>query len=56
MRLITIVQEQIERAVHDAGGLTQDLFTRTQYDVLRRLRSYWVPRFLVHLERNEDFV
>ncbi|KAK3733097.1 hypothetical protein QZH41_017433, partial [Actinostola sp. cb2023] len=47
-------KEQIDRALFH-GGVTQDLFTRTQYDMLRRLRSYWVPRFLVHLERNEDY-
>ncbi|XP_032242631.2 uncharacterized protein LOC116620845 isoform X2 [Nematostella vectensis] len=45
---------QIERALYH-GGVTQDLFTRTQYDALRRMRSYWVPRFLVHLERTEEF-
>lgn len=47
-------KEQIERALYE-GGLTQDLFARTQYDMLRRLRSYWIPRFLVHVERNSDF-
>lgn len=47
-------KEQIERALYQ-GGLTQDLFARTQYDMLRRLRSYWIPRFLVHVERNSDF-
>jgi len=47
-------KEQIERALYH-GGLTQDLFARTQYDMLRRLRSYWIPRFLVHVERNSDF-
>ncbi|XP_068795626.1 uncharacterized protein [Struthio camelus] len=24
------------------------ILSRTQYDALRRLRSYWVPRFLIH--------
>ncbi|KAJ7390591.1 hypothetical protein OS493_023980 [Desmophyllum pertusum] len=47
-------KEQIERALY-LGGLTQEMFARTQYDMLRRLRSYWIPRFLVHVERNSDF-
>lgn len=48
-----LFKEQIERALYH-GGLTQDLFARTQYDMLRRLRSYWIPRFLVHVERDSD--
>ncbi|CAH3180537.1 unnamed protein product [Porites lobata] len=52
--LTSDAKEQIERALFH-GGLTQDLFKRTQYDMLRRLRSYWIPRFLVHVERNSDF-
>lgn len=47
-------KEQIEKARYHQG-LTQDLFARTQYDMLRRLRSYWIPRFLVHMERNSNF-
>ncbi|XP_067018661.1 regulator of G-protein signaling 22-like isoform X1 [Acropora muricata] len=47
-------KEQIEK-VRYHQGLTQDLFARTQYDMLRRLRSYWIPRFLVHVERNGNF-
>ncbi|CAM4648770.1 unnamed protein product [Lepidochelys kempii] len=26
-------------------------FSRSQYDALRRLRAYWVPRFLLHYQR-----
>lgn len=52
--IFSLFKEQIERALYH-GGLTQDLFARTQYDILRRLRSYWIPRFLVHVERNGDF-
>nr|XP_016846092.1 PREDICTED: uncharacterized protein LOC103282419 [Anolis carolinensis] len=29
--------------------------SRKQYDALRRLRSYWVPRFLIHLQRTSHF-
>ncbi|XP_067682061.1 regulator of G-protein signaling 22-like isoform X1 [Haliotis asinina] len=36
-------------------GLSHTIFLRTQYDVLRRLRAYWVPRFLLHQERMEPF-
>ncbi|XP_048259130.1 uncharacterized protein LOC124151105 isoform X3 [Haliotis rufescens] len=35
--------------------LSHTIFLRTQYDVLRRLRAYWVPRFLLHHERMEPF-
>ncbi|KAJ7340944.1 hypothetical protein JRQ81_004231, partial [Phrynocephalus forsythii] len=29
--------------------------SRKQYDALRRLRSYWVPRFLIHYQRATQF-
>ena len=28
--------------------MTHNLFDRIQYDILRRLRSYWVPRFILN--------
>ncbi|KAI8515025.1 hypothetical protein Bbelb_076160 [Branchiostoma belcheri] len=40
-------QHQI-RVAQENEGVSYTVFTRTQYDVLRRLRSYWVPRYLVH--------
>ncbi|KYO43411.1 hypothetical protein Y1Q_0013482 [Alligator mississippiensis] len=43
-------QEQIYEAQHGAGQ-TSAAISRSQYDALRRLRSYWVPRFLIHHER-----
>ncbi|XP_039385949.1 uncharacterized protein LOC120400850 isoform X2 [Mauremys reevesii] len=35
------------------GGVeaTFSAFSRSQYDALRRLRAYWVPRFLLHHQR-----
>ena len=49
----SFLQQKIRDALtHE--GLTKDLFTRTQYDTLRRLRSYWIPRFLVHKEKTND--
>nr|XP_032626645.1 uncharacterized protein LOC116819206 [Chelonoidis abingdonii] len=30
---------------------TFSAFSRSQYDALRRLRTYWVPRFLLHHQR-----
>ena len=31
------------------------MFSRTQYDVLRRLRSYWLPRFVIHKDADPTF-
>ncbi|XP_035678626.1 uncharacterized protein LOC118417227 [Branchiostoma floridae] len=48
-------QHQI-RVAQENDGVSYTVFTRTQYDVLRRLRSYWVPRYLVHrsLSQQQD--
>lgn len=44
--------EKISAAYNSANGeeshrLTHSIFERIQYDVLRRLRAYWVPRFIL---------
>jgi len=36
-------------------GLSHHVFSRTQYDVLRRLRSYWLPRFVIHKDADPTF-
>ena len=46
-------RKQIQQAAHD-HGLSHNVFIRTQYDVLRRLRTYWVNRFLIHKERMDE--
>ncbi|XP_022088623.1 uncharacterized protein LOC110978161 isoform X3 [Acanthaster planci] len=51
--LTSDAKEQIKRAQGNTG-LSESVFTRTQYDVLRRLRSYWVARFVLHKERMGD--
>ena len=43
-------KEQISKAASNAN-LSHSVFIRTQYDVLRRLRAYWVPRYMLHMER-----
>ncbi|XP_029448746.1 uncharacterized protein LOC115086687 isoform X2 [Rhinatrema bivittatum] len=43
-------QEQMRLAQEDPG-LTISALSRSQYGALRRLRSYWVPRFLIHQQR-----
>ncbi|XP_069463431.1 uncharacterized protein [Ambystoma mexicanum] len=40
------------RVAQETLGLTFRAFSRAQYDALRRLRSYWVPRFLIHRQRS----
>ncbi|KAL4237950.1 hypothetical protein ACF0H5_002660 [Mactra antiquata] len=43
-------KEQISKAASNSN-LSHSIFIRTQYDVLRRLRVYWVPRYMLHTER-----
>lgn len=50
MNLTKEAQQQISKSACNAT-LSHTIFIRTQYDVLRRLRAYWVPRFLIHEER-----
>lgn len=52
MKLTQDAQKQINDASRNAN-LSHTVFIRTQYDVLRRLRVYWLPRFLIHKERKE---
>ncbi|XP_075195090.1 uncharacterized protein LOC142295874 [Anomaloglossus baeobatrachus] len=40
-------QEQI-RQCQQSRGASYPALRRSQYDALRRLRSYWIPRFLIH--------
>jgi hypothetical protein len=43
------LQNKIRRAYSETAGiLTHDVFLQVQYDVLRRLRMYWVARFIIH--------
>lgn len=37
--------------------LNHNLFDKIQYDVLRRLRAYWVPRFIINKlkQRGKDY-
>ncbi|XP_077198340.1 uncharacterized protein LOC143839761 isoform X2 [Paroedura picta] len=42
----------------EAAGIQETAFaamSRKQYAALRRLRSYWVPRFLIHHQRTRQF-
>ncbi|ELU03775.1 hypothetical protein CAPTEDRAFT_221083 [Capitella teleta] len=43
-------------AITHSIGLSHNVFIRTQYDVLRRLRTYWVPRFMVHKEHSGELM
>ncbi|XP_033105030.1 uncharacterized protein LOC117107440 isoform X2 [Anneissia japonica] len=53
-KLTKDAKDQIKKAQGNEG-LSESVYTRTQYDVLRRLRMYWVPRFLIHQKRLGDF-
>lgn len=50
---LTLNADAIHQFASAAGqfGLTKTIFNQTQYDTLRRLRAYWVPRYLIHKER-----
>ncbi|CAJ0930252.1 unnamed protein product, partial [Ranitomeya imitator] len=43
-------EEQI-RQCQQSRGASYHALRRPQYDALRRLRSYWIPRFLIHRQR-----
>ncbi|XP_073527782.1 uncharacterized protein [Phyllobates terribilis] len=46
-------QEQI-RQCQQSRGASYHALRRPQYDALRRLRSYWIPRFLIHRQRRQQ--
>ncbi|XP_025105262.1 regulator of G-protein signaling 22-like isoform X2 [Pomacea canaliculata] len=52
LKLTQDAKEQITRSASSVG-LSHTIFLRTQYDVLRRLRAYWLPRYLIHCERTD---
>lgn len=54
MNLTIDAKNHIAKAASNAN-LSHTVFIRTQYDVLRRLRAYWVPRYLIHVERETDY-
>ncbi len=51
------VHEKVSHNYLSNPSLTHNLFDRIQYDILRRLRSYWVPRFILSKlkEKGKDF-
>ena len=53
LQLTVDAKRQITQATSNAG-LGHTVFIRTQYDVLRRIRAYWVMRFLLHKERMDE--
>ena len=50
MNLTDEAKKQLLKASSNSM-LGHTIFIRTQYDVLRRVRAYWIPRFLIHKER-----
>jgi hypothetical protein len=46
------VHDKIKANYSDQYGLNHQVFERIQYDILRRVRSYWVPRFILNRLRN----
>ncbi|XP_075253831.1 uncharacterized protein LOC142345592 isoform X2 [Convolutriloba macropyga] len=45
-------KEQIRKSLQN-DGFSLTVFMRTQYDILRRIRTYWIPRYLEHMEHTE---
>ncbi|KAK3576327.1 hypothetical protein CHS0354_039734 [Potamilus streckersoni] len=54
LNLTKDAKEQIARASSNST-LSHTIFIRTQYDVLRRLRAYWVPRYILHQEHSKSY-
>uniref|UniRef100_A0A1I8GIC0 RGS domain-containing protein n=1 Tax=Macrostomum lignano TaxID=282301 RepID=A0A1I8GIC0_9PLAT len=50
LRLTEEAKAQMRNAANDHQK-ANSILLRTQYDVLRRLRSYWLPRYIIHKER-----
>ncbi|XP_055879604.1 uncharacterized protein LOC106067347 isoform X3 [Biomphalaria glabrata] len=50
LKLTQDALDQIIKAATTNMRVSHTIFLRTQYDVLRRLRAYWLPRFLIHCE------
>ena len=42
------VHEKISENYYNTPNLNHCLFDEIQYDILRRLRAYWVPRFILN--------
>ncbi|XP_014767812.1 uncharacterized protein LOC106867448 [Octopus bimaculoides] len=55
MSLTKEAKDQIQKSVNNVS-LSHTIFVQTQYDVLRRLRTYWIPRYFLHLERNSKLL
>jgi len=49
---LTLTRDAVQQFTHAANnsGLCRSIFTQAQYHVLRRLKTYWVPRYLLHKE------
>jgi hypothetical protein len=56
-KYIFVFSDVVDRKLKDdylnSRGLNHQVFMRIQYDILRRLRSYWVPRFILNRLREE---
>ena len=53
-RFRSIFTAETKQQITNASGismLSDTIFLRAQYDTLRRLRSYWVLRYIIHKER-----
>ncbi|CAH1792455.1 unnamed protein product [Owenia fusiformis] len=50
MNLTKEARAQLAKA-SGSSNLSHTIFIRAQYDVLRRLRTYWLQRFILHQER-----
>ncbi|XP_067943114.1 regulator of G-protein signaling 22-like [Watersipora subatra] len=53
LSLTADARAQIQKAA-SSYQLSHTVFIRTQYDVLRRLRTYWLPRFILHKEKANE--
>lgn len=45
--------DKIQENYEETSCLSHKVFLNIQYDILRRLRSYWVPRYILGILRNK---
>ncbi|KAM6463867.1 uncharacterized protein PHA67_010785 isoform 2-T2 [Liasis olivaceus] len=54
LTVLPAFQEQLEEIIGEEETTAFAALSRKQYDALKRLRCYWVPRFLIHYDRTRQ--
>ena len=46
------MHQKISETYLESSNLSHTIFDNIQYDILRRIRAYWVPRFILSKLKN----